>query len=104
MIALQLLALPLSLLILAVAFWFWELAREKRLESLTQHRTFVPPPSFADVADEAAKEADLTATADTVKGMDKAQKTEWMEEKLADGWSQEDVDTFLENRPLLELN
>lgn len=31
-------------------------------------------------------------------------KDEWAREKIAEGWTEEDVTDYLENRPLLELN
>lgn len=104
MIALDALFVAGSVMLLMVAYFFYELAQEKRLEAATQHQPFVPPPDLPDDVKKTMTDADVLAGINAAKGMDQAQKSEWMVEKLEDGWTQEDVDKFLAERPILELN
>ena len=84
------------------AYLLYQLAREKRLESEAQWNQPVSNPSD-EVPDE-EDAARVSAVIDYAKDQNRMAKDEWREEKLGDGWTDEDIEAFLANRPLLELN
>ena len=100
----QVLLASAAWLLLVVSYYVFEAAREKRHERLVAAPAFAPPPDTPEEVEKARRDADVLAGISALRGMDQAQKTQWAEEKLEEGWTQEDVDHFLANRPLLELN
>ncbi len=99
---LQVLMAAGSLTLGAIAYFFIELARERRLESRSHYR---PPlsPALDDGSDD-SKATKVREAIDSAKGANSAATAEWVDEKLEEGWTESDVQKFLTERPLLDLN
>ena len=91
-----------SLTTLAVGYFFVELGRERRMESRAHYNAPMPSPS--DDKSDDVKAHQIRQAIDAAKGSDVTAKAEWIEEKLEDGWTDDDVTKFLKDRPLLDLN
>ena len=91
-----------SLAILAIGYFFVELGRERRLESRSHYN--LPLPSSSEDKDDDVKVQRVRQAIDAAKGSDAMAKAEWIEEKLEDGWTEGDVEKFLGDRSLLDLN
>ena len=103
---LSLVALALVGLLAAGTYLLLQMARERRLEANAQWNAPVPPLGTASEEEptDEEKASLVLAAIDAARDEGRLAKDDWREEKLADGWSEEDVEDFLANRPLLELN
>lgn len=105
-LVLAIVALAMVGLMAVAGYFIFQLGREKQLESRQYHRP-PEPPEKDDDEDELTDEeraARTLAVMDYAKDQGKMAKDEWRAEKLEEGWSAEDIEEFLKNRPLLELN
>lgn len=85
-----------------LSWWLWQKAKVER----EQARPLYPPepPPNLDELDAEAKAAALDDVLGAAQSHQDRIKAEWAREKRMEGWSEEDIETFLEERPLLELN
>lgn len=96
--------------LMAGAYLLYQLARERRLEADAQYRAPVPParPGAAEDGEEEPTDEEKAAmirfAIDAARDEGRLAKDEWREEKRAEGMSDEEIEEFLANRPLLELN
>ncbi len=91
-----------SVTLAAIAYYFVELGRERRLESRTHYRQ--APSSALDDGSDDSKATRVREAIDSAKGSNAAATAEWVDEKLEEGWSQEDIRKSLSERPLVDLN
>lgn len=84
-----------------VGWLIWNRAKGERLAN--EPPWTEPPPALAEMDEEEKSEALESVLA---SGQTHAEqiKEQWAEEKRAQGWSSQDIEDFLENRPVLELN
>lgn len=105
-LVLAVVALAMVGLMAVASYFIYQLGREKQLEARREFNAPVPPPELDDdeeLTDE-EKAARTLALLDHAKDQGRMSKDEWRAEKLEEGWSPEDIEEFLANRPLLELN
>ena len=104
-LALAIIALAFFLVAGAGAYFLYQLAREKRLEAQATWNAPLPTPhdDLSDL-DEDTKAARIDSILDFAKDQGRMAKDEWAAQKLEEGWTEDDIQTFLDNRPLLELN
>lgn len=99
---LQVLLGAASVMLGAIAYYFLELGRERRLESRSHYR-----PAFSSALDDGSDDSKATRVREAIesaKGSNTAATAEWVDEKLEEGWSHEDIRQSLAERPLLDLN
>ena len=100
---LGIISLAIVLVCVAGAYLLVQLALAQRLEAKAQWDQPVPLPTKDDQPEE-IEEARVNAMLDAARGHGGFLKTEWMNQKRAEGWEEEEIDKFLAERPLLELN
>jgi uncharacterized membrane protein len=80
---------------------------DRRSETQLRIRENAPPPeaegSWAKLSPE-QREADVHDFIVQARNQDRMLRDSWAAEKREEGWSDEDMETFLANRPEIELN
>ena len=78
-------------------YYVWGLNRVQKMEQAIEDLAVEPKPERMD-------EGEVTAMLDRARGNDDRLKQAWAAEKMAENWTEEDIDEFLDHRPEIELN